>query len=140
MIRRPPRSTLFPYTTLFRSLHHKAPALGQHVRRRVKHAAIDLVLLARLELLRRAERLPRPDARYGVEGAEGVTGDGAQVQEMSVEAVAAARRPLAARQRHPHPGDPPFAQVVQQRAPPAPHVEHPLAGLETQLLPNEIIL
>src|ERR1039457_7355400 len=26
MIRRPPRSTLFPYTTLFRSLHHNSPA------------------------------------------------------------------------------------------------------------------
>src|SRR6266481_9657371 len=26
MIRRPPRSTLFPYTTLFRSLHHAARA------------------------------------------------------------------------------------------------------------------
>src|SRR5215475_14793137 len=25
MIRRPPRSTLFPYTTLFRSLAHRAP-------------------------------------------------------------------------------------------------------------------
>src|SRR2546421_8138103 len=25
MIRRPPRSTLFPYTTLFRSPHHLAP-------------------------------------------------------------------------------------------------------------------
>src|SRR3989442_5816996 len=25
MIRRPPRSTLFPYTTLFRSLHHWSP-------------------------------------------------------------------------------------------------------------------
>src|SRR2546422_2267972 len=24
MIRRPPRSTLFPYTTLFRSLHHRS--------------------------------------------------------------------------------------------------------------------
>src|SRR4051812_49657242 len=31
MIRRPPRSTLFPYTTLFRSLQHRAhEALGQH--------------------------------------------------------------------------------------------------------------
>src|SRR3712207_7408504 len=29
MIRRPPRSTLFPYTTLFRSLHHHdQPAVG----------------------------------------------------------------------------------------------------------------
>src|SRR2546430_6578340 len=27
MIRRPPRSTLFPYTTLFRSRHHRAHAL-----------------------------------------------------------------------------------------------------------------
>src|SRR3712207_8283326 len=26
MIRRPPRSTLFPYTTLFRSLFHEEPA------------------------------------------------------------------------------------------------------------------
>src|SRR3712207_9021666 len=26
MIRRPPRSTLFPYTTLFRSLHHQVIA------------------------------------------------------------------------------------------------------------------
>src|SRR3712207_8727980 len=29
MIRRPPRSTLFPYTTLFRSLDAHPPALGQ---------------------------------------------------------------------------------------------------------------
>src|SRR2546430_10970740 len=29
MIRRPPRSTLFPYTTLFRSApHHRAPRIG----------------------------------------------------------------------------------------------------------------
>src|SRR3712207_7633011 len=28
MIRRPPRSTLFPYTTLFRSLAHALEALG----------------------------------------------------------------------------------------------------------------
>src|SRR2546426_10088606 len=27
MIRRPPRSTLFPYTTLFRSVHHSAGAI-----------------------------------------------------------------------------------------------------------------
>src|SRR2546429_7217670 len=31
MIRRPPRSTLFPYTTLFRSLHFDAEkAVGEH--------------------------------------------------------------------------------------------------------------
>src|SRR5256885_8723680 len=28
MIRRPPRSTLFPYTTLFRSLHHQIEAVA----------------------------------------------------------------------------------------------------------------
>src|SRR5256886_10071763 len=33
MIRRPPRSTLFPYTTLFRSRHHRAAA-GERVGKR----------------------------------------------------------------------------------------------------------
>src|SRR3712207_9162887 len=32
MIRRPPRSTLFPYTTLFRSLHDRRAALAAPVR------------------------------------------------------------------------------------------------------------
>src|SRR3712207_8297951 len=31
MIRRPPRSTLFPYTTLFRSLRARGGARGRHV-------------------------------------------------------------------------------------------------------------
>src|SRR3712207_6905530 len=35
MIRRPPRSTLFPYTTLFRSRHDRRPA----ARPRRRHAA-----------------------------------------------------------------------------------------------------
>src|SRR3712207_7739732 len=34
MIRRPPRSTLFPYTTLFRSIHHRLPDLPPHARAR----------------------------------------------------------------------------------------------------------
>src|SRR2546425_10345970 len=37
MIRRPPRSTLFPYTTLFRSEEHVAPSLGR------RHAVPPLV-------------------------------------------------------------------------------------------------
>src|SRR2546426_4078567 len=40
MIRRPPRSTLFPYTTLFRSAQEGAqgPPAGDHLRgRRVRH-------------------------------------------------------------------------------------------------------
>src|SRR3712207_7137587 len=34
MIRRPPRSTLFPYTTLFRSAHARAAARGRRSPRR----------------------------------------------------------------------------------------------------------
>src|SRR5256885_10075545 len=36
MIRRPPRSTLFPYTTLFRSVNAQCPA---QLRRRIEHFA-----------------------------------------------------------------------------------------------------
>src|SRR2546428_5362115 len=35
MIRPPPRSTLFPYTTLFRSLAHDQPAFHLHRRLRI---------------------------------------------------------------------------------------------------------
>src|SRR5258706_11472782 len=62
MIRRPPRSTLFPYTTLFRSiehgfaadahqhlLHHRAAALAAvHVELNTGLAAIDLRHVAHL--------------------------------------------------------------------------------------------
>src|SRR5258708_23002362 len=34
MIRRPPRSTLFPYTTLFRSSHKRSAEAGPEMRRR----------------------------------------------------------------------------------------------------------
>src|SRR5438309_5224948 len=32
MLRRPPRSTLFPYTTLFRSRHQAGPLVGRRAR------------------------------------------------------------------------------------------------------------
>src|SRR5438132_7932566 len=41
MIRRPPRSTLFPYTTLFRSLAHPDPRTGHRLRRRTGQAGED---------------------------------------------------------------------------------------------------
>src|SRR5256885_5250346 len=41
MIRRPPRSTLFPYTTLFRSEHRRVPRAG---RRAEEHTVPDQVL------------------------------------------------------------------------------------------------
>src|SRR2546422_6042047 len=40
MIRRPPRSTLFPYTTLFRSAHPVALALGEPRERGEEDAAV----------------------------------------------------------------------------------------------------
>src|SRR3712207_7675496 len=42
MIRRPPRSTLFPYTTLFRSHLRHADVEEQHVRGRLAHERHDL--------------------------------------------------------------------------------------------------
>src|SRR5258707_13915126 len=56
MIRRPPRSTLFPYTTLFRSGHHlralpaRAPALrsGHRAHRRVAARGEPALLVLRL--------------------------------------------------------------------------------------------
>src|SRR2546425_6578178 len=50
MIRRPPRSTLFPYTTLFRSLHLVARS-GQDLRaRRAEPADLTGLVQARHEL------------------------------------------------------------------------------------------
>src|SRR3712207_7577461 len=46
MIRRPPRSTLFPYTTLFRS--RKKPGVGD-LQPESHHGAVGGVLLHRLE-------------------------------------------------------------------------------------------
>src|SRR3989454_5590455 len=58
MIRRPPRSTLFPYTTLFRSLeflvHH---AVGQEIDERV---GLGIDVIAVEEHLRVVEHLAQP--------------------------------------------------------------------------------
>src|SRR5689334_24054505 len=40
MIRRPPRSTLFPYTTLFRSRPARSPRMGEHRQGRSVRAAV----------------------------------------------------------------------------------------------------
>src|SRR5688572_32695482 len=37
MLRRPPRSTLFPYTTLFRSDHEETDSRNEHRREKVRH-------------------------------------------------------------------------------------------------------
>src|SRR5437762_5452168 len=63
MLRRPPRSTLFPYTTLFRSLAERELVVGiaPHQRRQIERdaqagaARAQQCLVARVGLLRRAE-------------------------------------------------------------------------------------
>src|SRR2546426_9358555 len=56
MIRRPPRSTLFPYTTLFRSLHGgeatlraQRQVLDRHVLRGLVDAPEQVILLRRID-------------------------------------------------------------------------------------------
>src|SRR3712207_7578092 len=69
MIRRPPRSTLFPYTTLFRSWHERAAPPPRGARRRPRR------------LLEGAARPPRPDGRHrwciaGAVGPDAAAGPG----------------------------------------------------------------
>src|SRR3989449_9426288 len=73
MIRRPPRSTLFPYTTLFRSVDQNAPAFGvneapEHSEERGLAAAGRADQRAELALAYRerdvVERLDRPRAGH----------------------------------------------------------------------------
>src|SRR5260221_10933434 len=85
MIRRPPRSTLFPYTTLFRSeavpqpgqvvmegqeyshLLHRAPRSEEHTSELQSHS--DLVCRLLLEKKNHVLRLPRQPMRRPAEGA-----------------------------------------------------------------------
>src|ERR1039458_2507345 len=66
MIRRPPRSTLFPYTTLFRSLRHSAatPMAGSHLN-------IRATPRTSIELKRSWMDRPRLRGRTGLDGNAG---------------------------------------------------------------------
>src|SRR2546422_8319154 len=56
MIRRPPRSTLFPYTTLFRSIDDRHAELGQALARPlVRRDGVLPLLLLEVRLLQRSE-------------------------------------------------------------------------------------
>src|SRR5258708_20679888 len=67
MIRRPPRSTLFPYTTLFRSHHPDSEsrgAMAEHMAVRMAGEGIPLAAIARVTMLRSEEHtseLQSPD-------------------------------------------------------------------------------
>src|SRR5260221_13841697 len=128
MIRRPPRSTLFPYTTLFRSAHHRRPArLGRTDRdgrrpptsgadrapRRDEHGRVPRVPIRRLpaahpDLPRADDRIvPRPKAQRlrgsGSEdgGRAAALTRGATGQRAPLSQLRDARRGLALRPRHP---------------------------------------
>src|SRR3712207_7242753 len=62
MIRRPPRSTLFPYTTLFRSARRRDDREGQ-LRQGVQDARGPVHVRGHLERLGRHHRGPREAAR-----------------------------------------------------------------------------
>src|SRR3712207_7519453 len=59
MIRRPPRSTLFPYTTLFRSLGFEPLRLAVEVLQLLLDCGLALERLAGEVLAAGSERLPR---------------------------------------------------------------------------------
>src|SRR2546428_791139 len=57
MMRRPPRSTLFPYTTLFRSVRDAPEHRGPHVQRAAERYQLELVARGRGEAQHRAAPL-----------------------------------------------------------------------------------
>src|SRR5256886_5717370 len=68
MIRRPPRSTLFPYTTLFRSLERREEtlAIGPEARRRVRYSVAGRELIDTLDAVRRYDFVVRDLPSHGL--------------------------------------------------------------------------
>src|SRR2546430_3860205 len=68
MIRRPPRSTLFPYTTLFRSelaaLERRQARIGDHVSLEVQHALDIPERHIQDKPKARGQRFEEPDVRH----------------------------------------------------------------------------
>src|SRR5258707_5575934 len=64
MIRRPPRSTLFPYTTLFRSLRYGRRCLAQRAEARARLGGLFLADdAAHLVVARQAEHAPQQNRK-----------------------------------------------------------------------------
>src|SRR2546427_3677740 len=63
MIRRPPRSTLFPYTTLFRSRHRRDELRHEPARARVPRVLPGGLARPLRDLARAARSLPGDDPR-----------------------------------------------------------------------------
>src|SRR5438067_9775619 len=63
MIRRPPRSTLFPYTTLFRSTLSQSPMLGFHKQMDNRIKLLEEILSFRMQGVEKTESL-RSEERF----------------------------------------------------------------------------
>src|SRR3712207_7228885 len=79
MIRRPPRSTLFPYTTLFRSVDHQVRRLPEAVAAQldvVRDVPVEAKELEQEADQRHRDRRPDPERhRVGLARAVGAPGD-----------------------------------------------------------------
>src|SRR3989454_12371063 len=86
MIRRPPRSTLFPYTTLFRSLHAEVADALLRLDERAAHVVVadEPELVRRARLLGVAERGARARVRHRDDD---VRGDGVLTRELSPQCL-----------------------------------------------------
>src|SRR2546430_16631784 len=84
MIRRPPRSTLFPYTTLFRSHFHEETAMSDGTMDRrafLEHATVGCVVLAAPRRL--------PGFAPGVSGPTGQLAAPFELEEVTIAALQA---------------------------------------------------
>src|SRR3712207_7243441 len=79
MIRRPPRSTLFPYTTLFRSRDHDRPAPAALLEQRLQRED------GRLGVQRVEDRLDQQDVDPAVDQAVGLLQVGERSEEHTSE-------------------------------------------------------
>src|SRR2546430_11929752 len=109
MIRRPPRSTLFPYTTLFRSLRHET---GEGA-----GAAQTVLIDAEAEVAVGAARVGGEDVRIGVAHGFGVLGGspGVPVQLALAGAVAERGSEPEVACRSARRGDGPGDRAIEQR-------------------------
>src|SRR5256886_13589926 len=94
MIRRPPRSPLFPYTTLFRSLRAGAAELGEQAREVVGEGADVLLLALGRDHLTSRSGLEIEDALAGrADGARGEVVGRLEVERRALHATSPARSP-----------------------------------------------
>ena len=80
------------------------------------------------------------EARLCVEGAVQLGGDLAAVVDVHVEAVAAAGRRLAARQREPYALESCLTPTGEKAAPAAAEIDELLAGLQLQAVEDQLVL